>query len=118
MTFSFFLLTSSCDWLINALVLSKKEFKDLARLARLDPDDESFENLLEDFNRIIRYVEKINEIKHNAGDSPSDIYTTIELRNVMREDKTGEVLNTDQLSEMAPQWEDGHFVVPGVIESV
>ena len=45
------------------MVISESEFKDLCKLARLDPEDESLKNLMSDFNRILESVEQINEIQ-------------------------------------------------------
>ena len=39
-------------------MLSQEEFKSLAKLARLDPEDKSLGDLLDDFNKILVYVEK------------------------------------------------------------
>ena len=95
-------------------MLSQEEFKNLARLARLDPEDSSLEDLLDDFNKILDYVEKINEI-HSA--ETAEYYTAIDVHNVMREDSGAGVLSGAEISENAPEWEAGHIVVPRVIET-
>ncbi|MCB1166548.1 MAG: Asp-tRNA(Asn)/Glu-tRNA(Gln) amidotransferase subunit GatC [Leptospiraceae bacterium] len=96
------------------MVISEKEFKDLCRLARLDPEDESLRNLMNDFNRILESVEKINEIQT----SDTDIgHSELDTRDMSRPDEPGKTLGTEAIAKIAPDFQSGHFVVPGVIES-
>ncbi len=95
-------------------MLSNEQFNNLAGLARLNPEDAGLKNLRDDFNKILNYVEKIKEIDTS---SVKDLSAANETRNVVRADAAGSVLAPAVLSRMAPEWEAGHFVVPGVIES-
>jgi len=95
-------------------VLSVDEFNNLAKLARLDPEDSSLKHLREDFNKILGYVEQINALDTSGS---VEFKAPNETENVTRPDSAGAVLETRTLSQMAPEWESGHFVVPGVIES-
>ena len=93
-------------------MLSEDEFRALARLARLDPDDESLSGLRDDFNKILDYVEKIKELDTGAVE---EYYTAIDTRNVVREDEREETLPLPEIEKMSPEWDSGHFVVPRVI---
>ncbi len=95
-------------------MLSEEEFKSLASLARLNPEDESLQGLRDDFNKILGYVETIQGL--NLADS-ADYYTAIDTRNVLREDEPAKGLGSEAISKVAPDWETGHFVVPRVIDS-
>ncbi|MCB1322040.1 MAG: Asp-tRNA(Asn)/Glu-tRNA(Gln) amidotransferase subunit GatC [Leptospiraceae bacterium] len=95
-------------------MLSEKEFKQLAHLARLDPEDESLAGLRDDFNRILEYVDRIQSVDTSGVD---DRYSVNETINVYRSDEPMPTLESDEIGRFAPQWEAGHFVVPGVIES-
>ena len=95
-------------------MLSEKEFQELAALARLDPEDPGLAGLRDDFNKILDYVNQINEVDTSAID---DAYSRDETRNVLRKDDAGETLEPRVIGEFAPRWEAGHFVVPGVIDS-
>ena len=95
-------------------MISEEEFSSLARLARLDPEDESLSGLRGDFNQILDFVNSIQEV-HEAG-SGSEIHADNEITNVTRTDRSESPLGLDTLSDFAPDWEAGHFVVPGVLD--
>jgi aspartyl-tRNA(Asn)/glutamyl-tRNA(Gln) amidotransferase subunit C len=40
---------------------------------------------------------------------------TLGYRNVMRDDTEGESFDADTVKELAPQWDNGHIVVPRVV---
>lgn len=94
-------------------MISESEFKDLCKLSRLDSEDESLKNLMNDFNRILESVEKIKEIEIDETVGHSELDT----RDMSRPDEPGQTLGTDAISKIAPDFQSGHFVVPGVIES-
>ena len=96
------------------MMLTKEEFKNLALLARLDPEDESLAGLLDDLNQIVAYVDKINELNDL---NVEEYYTNIDVRNALRDDRSQPVLEQDSIGAIAPEWDNGRFVVPGVIES-
>ena len=95
-------------------MLSEKEFKELALLARLDPEDKDLVGLRDDFNKILDFVEKISEVDLTSAD---DVMMVNENVNVVRSDTPGEVLSAREINSFAPEWEAGHFVVPGAIDS-
>lgn len=95
-------------------MLSEEEFTDLTRLARLDPADPHLQGIRDDFNKILDYVNHINEVDTQSVDAS---YSRDETRNATRKDETGEPLGPLAIGKIAPRWEAGHFVVPGAIES-
>ncbi|MBI39035.1 MAG: Asp-tRNA(Asn)/Glu-tRNA(Gln) amidotransferase GatCAB subunit C [Leptospiraceae bacterium] len=96
------------------MVISESEFKDLCKLARLDPEDESLKNLMSDFNRILESVNQINEI--DVKDDAAG-HSELDTRDMTRPDKPVDPLGTEAIGKIAPDFQSGHFVVPGVIES-
>lgn len=94
-------------------MLSEEEFKQLALLARLDPEDASLAGLRNDFNKILDFVNKIQEIEMGEED---DLPVPNESKNVVRRDEPKDVVGPDKISSFAPSWEAGHFVVPGVLD--
>ncbi|MCB1139424.1 MAG: Asp-tRNA(Asn)/Glu-tRNA(Gln) amidotransferase subunit GatC [Leptospiraceae bacterium] len=96
------------------MVISESEFKDLCKLSRLDPEDEGLKNLMNDFNRILESVEKINEIE--VKDEAAGL-SELDTRDMSRPDEPGITTGTDGIAKIAPDFQSGHFVVPGVIES-
>lgn len=95
-------------------MLSEEEFRNLALLARLDPNDESLVEMRTDFNRILDYVNKIEEVDTS---SITDAYIKSDTRNIIRPDKPQDPLGPVEISKFAPKWEAGHFVVPVVIDA-
>jgi aspartyl-tRNA(Asn)/glutamyl-tRNA(Gln) amidotransferase subunit C len=90
-----------------------EEFKELCFLARLDPNDESLVHLEKDFQKILEYVKQIEEIDTSTI---KEDYTEEDTLNIFREDIPEETLPLEKIAQNAPEWESGHFVVPGVIE--
>jgi aspartyl-tRNA(Asn)/glutamyl-tRNA(Gln) amidotransferase subunit C len=100
--------------MVGDIMISEQEFRELALLARLDPEDESLKDLREDFNRILEFVDKIADLDTS---SVSDIRSVNETVNVFRKDEPGETIPPSVIGDFASEWEAGHFVVPGAIES-
>lgn len=95
-------------------MLSEEEFRQLATLSRLDPLDPSVQAMRSDFNKILDYVDQIKAAEV-SGTSVSPAAS--DARNVLRDDEPLPPLAPAEIAAMAPRWEAGHFVVPGVIES-
>lgn len=95
-------------------MINKDEFNSLARLARLDPEDESLAGLRDDFNKILDFVNKIQEL-HAEGAAQAPVPEN-EVHNITRKDEPIQGLDLTDLANFAPEWEAGHFVVPGVLD--
>ena len=95
-------------------MLGKEEWENLCLLARLDPNDESLRGLMDDFNKILAYVETIQAADTSMAD---DNYTIDDTRNATRSDEPAPTLSLADISAFAPSWESGHFVVPAVIDA-
>ncbi|MBX7058074.1 MAG: Asp-tRNA(Asn)/Glu-tRNA(Gln) amidotransferase subunit GatC [Leptospirales bacterium] len=95
-------------------MLTEDEFRRLAQLCRLDPDDTSVAAVRDDFNKILDYVDSIKAAEIGAVSvSPGEDDT----RNTLRVDQAQAPLSAAEIAAIAPRWEAGHFVVPGAIES-
>lgn len=92
-------------------MLSEKEFSDLSSLARLDPEDEGLKGLRSDFNKILDAVNSIEKLDLKAENH------ALPGAPVVRPDEPVRQLTPVQIGSNAPEWEAGHFVVPGVIQS-
>ncbi len=90
-----------------------EEFKELCFLARLDPEDPELEHLEKDFLKILNYVKQIENLDTSQI---TEDYSEEDTLNIVREDIPEIPLSLDKISRNAPDWESGHFVVPGVIE--
>jgi aspartyl-tRNA(Asn)/glutamyl-tRNA(Gln) amidotransferase subunit C len=89
-----------------------EEVENVARLARLEVSAEEKENLTEQMNRILDYMEKLNELDTTGVDPTSHV---VDLHNAFRVDAVKESLPRDQTLENAPEANEAEFVVPRVI---
>ena len=92
--------------------LDLEKFQAVASLSKLRI--ENGEAMLSDFNKIMAYVDKVKELD-TSDVTEQEIYEWTE--NQVRPDEIGESLSRDQISEVAPKFENGYIVVPRVIET-
>jgi aspartyl-tRNA(Asn)/glutamyl-tRNA(Gln) amidotransferase subunit C len=85
----------------------------VAELARLDLTEEEKTEFSRQLSDIISYVEKINELDTDNVQPTDHI---VELKNVFRKDQPGGSIHRSEIEKMAPSFEDGHIVVPRIIE--
>ena len=92
--------------------ITMAEVEHVARLARLQISAEEKENLTEQMNRILLYMEKLNELNTTGVEPTSHV---IDLNNAFRVDAVKESLPREQTLENAPEANEAEFVVPRVI---
>lgn len=92
--------------------IDKATVDHIANLARLEFDNESKDEMVNDLNRIVSFVEKLNELD-TSGVEPL-IYMTDE-RNVLREDVMEQVITQKEALLNAPKRDSDYFKVPKVI---
>ena len=89
-----------------------QKVENIARLAKLSFSDEEKEKFVEQFNQILEYMEKLNELD---TDDVEPTYNVLALQDVMRADKVRTWLTQDQATANAPRSNHGFFSVPKVI---
>lgn len=89
-----------------------KTVNEVAHLARLEFADDAKTDILNDMNRMLAFVDKLNELD-TTGTDPL-IYMTDEY-NVMREDEPHDTLNQKEALKNAPKKDSDYFKVPKVI---
>lgn len=89
-----------------------KTVDEVAHLARLEFSDEAKTEIVNDMNRMLSFVNKLNELD-TEGVEPL-IYMTDEV-NVMREDEPEVTLTQKQALQNAPKKDSDYFKVPKVI---
>ncbi len=87
----------------------------VSELARLELSEQEKEEFSRQLSEIIEYVEKINQLDTASVDPADHI---VPLSNVFREDSVHNSLPQKALEEIAPRFEDGHVVVPRIIEEM
>ena len=93
--------------------INAEQVKHVAKLARLSLADEEVTDFSEQLSSIIDYVEKLRELD---TDSVPPAEYTAEIKNVFREDFVHSSLSADEFVRLAPNFRDGHIVVPKIIE--
>jgi aspartyl-tRNA(Asn)/glutamyl-tRNA(Gln) amidotransferase subunit C len=94
--------------------MDEKELRNIANLAKLKIDDSEIESMLNDFSRIVQYVDEVKNLDTSTI-SDDDIYQHSNF--IFRKDKATNALKRDDLSKIAPSYENGYVVVPKVIET-
>ena len=92
--------------------ITLEEVEHVARLARLEVGPDEREELTRQMNRILQYVEKLNELD-TTGVSPTS--HAIDLENAFRDDTVEASLPRDASLQNAPESNGAEFVVPRII---
>ncbi|HEX9654015.1 MAG TPA: Asp-tRNA(Asn)/Glu-tRNA(Gln) amidotransferase subunit GatC [bacterium] len=84
----------------------------VASLAKLSFARQHLEKLQVELDRIVAYVEKLNELDTDSVEATSHV---MELQNVYREDRVERWLTQEHALRNAPRTKNGYFTVPKVI---
>ncbi len=91
-----------------------KTVEEVAHLARLEFNEEGKAEILNDMNRMLAFVDKLNEM--DTTDVEPLIYMTDE-RNVLRDDESKQTITQKEALKNAPKKDSDYFKVPKVIEN-
>ncbi len=89
--------------------LGRDEVLHVARLAELAVPDGEVERLVEQFNHILDYVARLDEVRPAGG---PDVYTAGPASVSLREDVEDAVPLARPPASIAPEFADGFFLVP------
>ncbi len=92
--------------------ISKEEVRHVAKLARLDLEEDEEMRLTGQMNDILSYMEKLGEL--DTRDIPATTHA-IQLQNVFRPDVVCPSLERDRALDNAPRSDGVSFVVPKII---
>ena len=93
--------------------ISRHDVEYVARLSRLDLDEETIEKMTQQVGQILDYISKLNELDTKNVEPMSHPSS---LQNVLREDEPRRSLDRDDSLLNAPDRFEGFFKVPRVIE--
>ncbi|MEM7108262.1 MAG: Asp-tRNA(Asn)/Glu-tRNA(Gln) amidotransferase subunit GatC [Bacteroidota bacterium] len=93
--------------------IDKEHLHKIAHLARLEFDDSTAEAMIEDMNKIISWVQKLDQVN---TDGVEPLTTMSHEINVLREDEVKTHLNHERALKNAPEKDGNFFKVPKVIE--
>lgn len=91
-----------------------KTVDEVAHLARLEFNDEAKTEIVNDMNRMLAFVDKLNEL--DTKNVEPLIYMTDEL-NVLREDEPEQTITQKEALKNAPKKDSDYFKVPKVIDN-
>jgi aspartyl-tRNA(Asn)/glutamyl-tRNA(Gln) amidotransferase subunit C len=92
--------------------ISKKTIEWVANLARLELTTEE-ERLIEtQLGKILDYMDILAEL--DLAEVPPTAHT-LGYTNVTREDREGGSFDVCTVEKLAPEWRDGHVVVPRIV---
>ena len=90
-----------------------KTVDEIAHLARLEFNDEAKGEIVNDMNRMLAFVDKLNELD---TDKVEPLIYMSEERNVLREDEVKQTLTQKEALQNAPKKDSDYFKVPKVID--
>lgn len=90
-----------------------KTVDEIAHLARLEFNDEAKGEILNDMNRMLAFVDKLNELDTDKVEPL--IYMTNET-NILREDDAVKTVTQAEALKNAPKKDSDYFKVPKVID--
>ncbi len=94
------------------MTVSIEDVDHVAALAHLKFSDGEREQLVDQLNAILAYMEKLNTLDTSGVGPTSHV---LNLKNVFRRDEVGTSLSQEEALRNAPSSDRGHFTVPKVI---
>ncbi len=93
--------------------IDSSEIEKIAWLARLSPDEDDIQGSIAEMIRVLDLVEQMNSV------DTSDVEPLAHPMDIKARLRADEITETDQrehFQQLAPAVEDGHYLVPRVIE--
>ena len=98
----------------NGMDITDKTVEEIAHLARLQFEGEEKEAIKKDLNRILDFMEVLNEVE--TSNVEPLIYMTDET-NIMRKDEVKTTITQAQALKNAPDKDSDYFKVPKVLKN-
>lgn len=95
------------------MAINNESVKKVAFLSRLKVEEEKVEAVKEEFNKILLWIEELNEVN---TDEVEALISVNEVNLRTREDKVDAGNCRDEILQNAPAAEYGYFAVPKVVE--
>ena len=93
--------------------IDKKDVEKLAHLSRLQLDDEAINRMQSDMNKMLHFVDKINELDLEGVEPLA--YMSDEV-NILRADEVKQEITHEEALKNAPDKDTDYFRVPKVIK--
>jgi len=93
--------------------VNKELIDKLSELAKLEFDESAKEQIITDLDRIIQFVEKLQEV--DTSNTEPLIYVNEDV-NVLREDKVNHDISKEEALKNAPEADSDYFKMPKVLK--
>jgi aspartyl-tRNA(Asn)/glutamyl-tRNA(Gln) amidotransferase subunit C len=93
--------------------IQKQEIKYLARLARIDIDDKTIDEVSPRIRSVLELIDQLQDADTSGIEAVSH---PMQGSQRLRKDEVSEINNRERFQEIAPDMDDGLFLVPRVIE--
>ncbi|KAJ52888.1 aspartyl-tRNA(Asn)/glutamyl-tRNA(Gln) amidotransferase subunit C [Clostridium tetanomorphum] len=93
--------------------VSKKDVEYVAELARIELKEDEKELMINDLNKVLAYMEKLNELNTDDVDI---IVNPFYIENKFREDEVEESMDLKDVKGNAPESLEDYILVPKIIE--
>ena len=93
--------------------IDKKTVERLAELSKLEFSEKEKEEMLQDFQKIVHFVDKLKEV-NTDGVEPL-VYVNEHVTNVVREDIPGETVSREEALKNAPDKDTNYIKIPTVL---
>ncbi len=95
------------------MAIDRETVRRVAFLSRLKIDDDKIEDTEEEFNKILNWVEQLNEVN---TDNVEPLVSVNDTNLTLRQDEVTEGNQAAAILKNAPQAQYGYFTVPKVVE--
>ncbi len=95
------------------MAIDNETVKRVAFLSRLKIEDDKLEETKEEFNKILNWVEQLNEVN---TDGVEPLVSVNDSHLILRDDVVTEGNQSQAILKNAPQAQYGYFTVPKVVE--
>ncbi|MBP2033207.1 aspartyl-tRNA(Asn)/glutamyl-tRNA(Gln) amidotransferase subunit C [Clostridium algifaecis] len=95
------------------MFITRKEFKYVADLSRLEFKEDEEIKLIDELNEILGYIDKLNELDVENEDELVNPYY---IENRFREDKIEKSMEIDKVIENSPEHIKSYIAVPKIIK--
>jgi len=94
--------------------IDKKTVERLAELSKLEFSEKEKEGMVQDFQKIVHFVDKLKELD-TEGVKPL-VYVNENVTNVLREDVPGELVSRENALKNAPVKDTNYIKIPNVLK--
>jgi aspartyl-tRNA(Asn)/glutamyl-tRNA(Gln) amidotransferase subunit C len=94
------------------MAITKKDVEYIANLSRLEITEEEKEEYTKQLSEILEHVNRLQKLN---TDNIEPTFYTIDMKNVMREDKNEPCVDRKKVFDAAPSIESNGFKVPKII---